>query len=82
MMGKIQRMDYQIVSQIGRNNDELPVDSEIESLVLETRAPRDLVRNLYTSERAKLERTAKIKTYVPVLIRRRVKAMLQEQRHA
>jgi hypothetical protein len=55
------------------------VDTEIESLARETRVPRDLVARLYSSERAKLERTARIKTYVPVLTRRHVKALLREQ---
>lgn len=63
-------------------NDSSPVDTEIELLARETRMPRDLVAKLYTSERAKLERTARIKTYVPVLINRRVKALLREQHSA
>jgi hypothetical protein len=65
---KIELMDYQ-TSTLS--------DTEIESLAQETHAPHELVRELYAAERAKLEKTAKIKTYVPVLIRRRVKAMLQ-----
>jgi Protein of unknown function (DUF3562) len=40
------------------------------------------VAKIYTSERAKLERTARIKTYVPVLIHRHVKALLREQQRA
>jgi hypothetical protein len=44
--------------------------------------PLELVAKIYTSERAKLERTARIKTYVPVLIHRHVKALLREQRRA
>ena len=55
-------------------------DAEIESLARETDTPVELVQQIYTSERAKLERTARIKTYVPVLIRRQVKAILREQR--
>ncbi len=58
------------------------VDTEIELLAQETRMPRDLVARLYTSVRAKLERTARIKTYVPVLIHRQVKALLREQHRA
>jgi hypothetical protein len=54
-------------------------DAEIELLAHETDMPRDLVANLYSRERAKLERTARIKTYVPVLIHRHVKALLLEQ---
>jgi hypothetical protein len=75
-------MDYKTSSVVGHTDDQAPVDSEIESLVQETRAPRELVQKLYTSERAKMERTAKIKTYVPVLIRRHVKALLQAQQRA
>jgi len=55
---------------------------DIERLARETRMPRELVARLYTSVRAKLERTARIKTYVPVLIHRHVKALLREQQHA
>jgi hypothetical protein len=58
------------------------LDVEIDVLTEETRSPRVLVEALYVRERAKLERTAKIKTYVGVLTRRRVKALLQEQRRA
>ena len=54
-------------------------DTEIELLARETDMPRELVAKLYSSERAKLERTARIKTYVPVLIHRHVKALLREQ---
>jgi hypothetical protein len=57
-------------------------DSEIELLARETHMPRQLVETLYTSERAKLERTARIKTYIPLLIHRHVKALLQERRRA
>jgi hypothetical protein len=54
-------------------------DAEIELLAREMHMPRELVETLYTSERAKLERTARIKTYIPVLIHSNVKALLQEQ---
>jgi hypothetical protein len=57
-------------------------DTEIELLARETHMPRELVETLYASERAKLERTARIKTYIPVLIHRHVKALLQEQHRA
>jgi Protein of unknown function (DUF3562) len=75
-------------------NDESPViseqqfirpanaDTEIELLAQETQMPLELVAKIYTSERAKLERTARIKTYVPVLIHRHVKALLREQHRA
>jgi Protein of unknown function (DUF3562) len=58
------------------------VDTEIESLARETRMPRDLVARLYTNARAQLERTARVKTYVPVLIHRQVKALLKEHHRA
>jgi Protein of unknown function (DUF3562) len=54
-------------------------DTEIELLARETHMPRELVAEIYSSERAKLERTARIKTYVPVLIHRHVKALLRQQ---
>ena len=61
-------------------NRATSADAEIESLARETDTPVALVQQIYTSERAKLERTARIKTYVPVLIRRQVKAILREHR--
>ena len=57
-------------------------DTEIELLARETHMPRELVARLYTRECAKLERTARIKTYVSVLIHRQVKALLREQQRA
>jgi len=57
-------------------------ETEIELLARETHVPRDLVAKIYTRERAELERTARIKTYVPVLIHRHVKALLREQHSA
>jgi hypothetical protein len=54
-------------------------DTEIELLARETHVPRELVESLYASERTRLERTARIKTYIPLLIHRRVKALLQER---
>ncbi len=56
--------------------------AEIENLARETDTPVELVQEIYTSERARLELTARIKTYVPVLIHRHVKARLREQRAA
>lgn len=76
-------MDYAILPQDEHEfSDPSHVNTEIELLARETRMPRDLVARLYVSERAKLERTARIKTYVPVLINRRVKALLREQHSA
>jgi Protein of unknown function (DUF3562) len=61
-------------------NRPINADAEIESLARETDMPVELVHEIYTVERAKLEGTARIKTYVPVLIHRHVKALLREQR--
>jgi hypothetical protein len=54
-------------------------DAEIELLATETHTSRELVKIVYISERAKLERTARIKTYIPVLVHRRVKALLRRR---
>ena len=54
-------------------------EAEIELLACETDMPRELVQAVYSSERAKLERTARIKTYIPVLVHRRVKALLRRR---
>lgn len=62
-------------------NDE-SLNTAIELLARETQMPRELVAELYSSERAQLERTARIKAYVPVLIHRRVKALLRQQERA
>jgi gamma-glutamyl phosphate reductase len=57
-----------------------PADAAVESLARETDMPVEVVQAIYTSEREKLERTARITTYVPVLIHRNVKALLRERR--
>jgi Protein of unknown function (DUF3562) len=54
--------------------------AEIELLARETDSPLHVVEKIYASERAKLERSARIKTYVPVLTRRCVKERLRERR--
>jgi hypothetical protein len=52
-------------------------ESDIETLARETHMPVATVQEIYKIEHAKLDRVAKIKTFVPVLIRRRVKELLQ-----
>jgi len=52
---------------------------EIEMLARETDAPVQLVEKIYTAERAKLEKTARIKTYVPILTHRHVKQLLRQR---
>jgi hypothetical protein len=56
------------------------LESDIELLARETDMPIETVHEIYSIEHAKLEQVARIKTYVPVLIRRRVKELLQSQR--
>jgi len=58
-----------------------PQESDIESLARETNMPVATVQEMYQIEHAKLDQVAKIKTYVPVLIRRRVKELLRSQRY-
>jgi hypothetical protein len=55
-------------------------ESEIELLARETGNPVDTVQEIYRVERDKLERSARIKTFVSVLAHRRVKALLQVER--
>jgi len=57
-------------------------ESDIETLARETDMPVATVHRIYKIEHAKLDQVAKIKTFVPVLIRRRVKEVLQAQRSA
>lgn len=55
-------------------------EPEFEILARETDTPVDMVRAIYRVEHDKLERSARIKAYVPVLAHRRVKALLQMER--
>jgi hypothetical protein len=55
-------------------------ESDIENLARETDMPVEIVHEIYSIEHAKLEQGARIKTYVPVLTRRRVKDLLQTHR--
>ncbi len=55
-------------------------DSDIETLARETDTPVATVQEIYRTEHAKLDRVARIKTFVPVLIHRRVKELLQSRR--
>jgi hypothetical protein len=59
-------------------NSPANADAEIKNLARETDKPVELVQDIYISERAKLEQTARIKTYVSVLIHRQVKALLRQ----
>jgi hypothetical protein len=58
------------------------LESEIELLARETDTPVEIVHAIYNVEHAKLEQTARIKTYVPVLIHRHVKELLQTRRNS
>jgi hypothetical protein len=74
-------MSAEPISQIPAYVSQIPAhaESDIETLARETDTPVAIVREIYQIEHAKLDRLAKIKTYVPVLIRRRVKERLQTQ---
>jgi hypothetical protein len=56
--------------------------SEIELLARETNVPIETVHEIYETEHAKLIAHARIKTYVGVLTRRRVKELLQARERA
>ena len=56
------------------------LESEIELLARETDTPVEIVHAIYNVEHAKLVQTARIKTYLPVLIHRHVKELLQTRR--
>jgi hypothetical protein len=58
------------------------LESEIELLARETDTPVEIVHAIYNVERAKLDQTARIKTFVPVLIHRHVKELLQTRRNS
>jgi Protein of unknown function (DUF3562) len=75
-------MKDESLAMSGPLNRPANADAEIEILARETDVPRELVASLYASERARLERTARIKTYIPLLIHRHVKALLQERHRA
>ncbi len=54
-------------------------ESDIENLARETDVPLATVEKIYAVEHAKLDRRAKIKTFIPTLLRRRVKDILRSQ---
>ena len=54
----------------------------IEILALETNRPIEDIEKIYALERANLEQTARVKTFIPVLVNRRVKNILFSQHHA
>jgi hypothetical protein len=56
--------------------------SDIERIARETAVPIETVHEIYEIEHAKLETQARIKTFVGVLTRRRVKEFLQAQNQA
>jgi hypothetical protein len=68
---------FNVSAQLRQFSPDL--ESDIESLARETDMPIATVQEIYKIERAKLDQAAKIKAYVPVLIRRRVKELLRVQ---
>lgn len=53
-------------------------ESEIEFLAHKTGTPVDTVKEIYRIERDRLERSARIKTFVSLLAHQRVKALLRQ----
>lgn len=66
--------------QILNSRSTVARESEIELLARETGTPVDTVQEIYQVERDKLERSARIKTFVSVLAHQRVKTRLQVER--
>ncbi len=52
---------------------------DIEILARETNTPVATVEEIYAAEHAKLDRGARIKTFIPVLIHRHVKELLRSR---
>ena len=52
-------------------------DSAIETLASETDLPRDVVADLYRSELSKLEGSASVKQFLPLIVSRRVVRQLR-----
>ncbi len=48
----------------------------IDVLARETETPAEVIKDIYVIEHSKLERVARIKTFVPVLASRKVKLLL------
>ena len=55
-------------------------ESEIEELARQTDTPVETVHRIYNLEHAKLDQAARIKAFLPALLHRRVKELLQVQR--
>jgi hypothetical protein len=72
-------MDNSATAMVDESSN-FSTDAEIKGLARETDTPVELVQEVYRSVRARLERTARIKTFVPVLIHRHVKDLLRERR--
>lgn len=70
----------EIIAPSMSDSADFSAESEMESLARETDMPVEIVHEVYRRERAKIERTARIKTYVPVLTHRHVKELLRERR--
>jgi len=68
------------MNQTSNGRSPIARESEIECLARETGTPFDTVKEIYRVEHDKLERSARIKTYVSLLAHQRVKAILQLER--
>lgn len=66
--------------QTSNPRSSLARESPIELLARETGTPVDRVQEIYRVECERLERSARVKTFVPVLAHQRVKALLHVER--
>ena len=63
--------------------NSVDVDQDIiEEIAHDCGLPIEEVQDVYVTERGKLERIARIKDYVPVLVSHRVKVLLHEARRS
>lgn len=55
-------------------------NATIEALARETDMPVSIVKEIYVTQHSQLEKDARVKTYLPVLTRLRVKHILNERK--
>jgi hypothetical protein len=69
-----------VMNQTSNPRGTVSRESEIEFLARETGTPVDTVKEIYRIERDKLERSARIQTFVSLLAHQRVRALLHVER--
>lgn len=71
-----------MASQIGTRPATGSTDAVIDSLARELELPFEQVERVFNEEACKIEATARIKTYVGVIVASRVRTELRRQRRA